>query len=149
LIYFVQDKSTRKRLIKIGYTQNMDSRITGLQTGAAESLVVLGVMDGDRKEEKRLHSQFKPFRVAGEWFSPDASLLAFIKANTRSWDKGSMKKIWISGGMHDKLNIIALFTGMTHGEVVDELFGDIAARRYRELLLAEYEARTGKSLSDV
>lgn len=78
--YFIQAESGGP--IKIGKAVDVAKRLASLQTGSVEKLVVLGWFDGDR--EREFHAQFAAFRVSGEWFAPDSSLVGFVidKADT-------------------------------------------------------------------
>lgn len=79
-VYFIQGVATH--LIKIGFSVSSSSRMMTHQTGSPDRLVLLGVIDGSITDERRLHRQFRKARVHGEWFRPDASLLAFISEET-------------------------------------------------------------------
>lgn len=76
MIYFVQSASGP---IKIGTTNDLHRRFSGLRTASAVRLVVLGTMPGGAKAEAALHLLFADLRLEGEWFKPDARLLDFIE----------------------------------------------------------------------
>lgn len=78
MIYFIQQGKTGA--IKIGYTSKDDvrDRLLTLQVGSAESLHVIGVMEGDQKQEKLLHQLFKPYHMKGEWFESSPKLYMYI-----------------------------------------------------------------------
>ncbi len=77
MIYFIQGEVTR--LIKIGYAQCAIARLTQLQTGSPDKLLILGViLTGER--DRHWHSMFEDDRVRGEWFAPSERLLAYIRA---------------------------------------------------------------------
>jgi hypothetical protein len=62
---------------KIGYTSNIDSRLSALQTGNARPITVLASFPSafPAKDEKAIHLKMKPYRVNREWFSiPPAKL---------------------------------------------------------------------------
>ena len=50
-----------------------------LRSSNGEHLLLLGAMDGDRAEEKRIHGLFD--KKQGEWFHPTPPLLEFIRLN--------------------------------------------------------------------
>lgn len=77
MIYFVQAKEGGP--IKIGYSANVWKRMSSLRSSNPEYLNLLGVMEGDRTEEKRVHSLFK--RKQGEWFDDSPELQEFIRVN--------------------------------------------------------------------
>jgi len=63
--YFLLNRETRR--VKIGRTQNIQERISALETAAGTRLALLGVLDGDQEVE--WHVRFAPDRVFGEWFN--------------------------------------------------------------------------------
>lgn len=77
MIYFIQENASH--LIKIGFTAGDGaSRAKSLQTGNPDTLTVLAEIPGTMEDEKKLHSQFKADRVAGEWFKPSPKLIGHI-----------------------------------------------------------------------
>jgi hypothetical protein len=86
LVYFIQAGTDGP--IKIGRTTNIRRRLTGIQTGSAQRLVVLGTMPGDEAAERALHSRFGFLRTVGEWFRSDATLMQYIEAHA---DKGASR----------------------------------------------------------
>lgn len=77
MIYFVQ--AVKSKAIKIGVTNDPAKRLMQLQTGSHEPLVLLGTIPGDYTEESRLHRQFAPYRIHGEWFRSDDQFMAEIQ----------------------------------------------------------------------
>lgn len=75
-VYFIRRGDSGP--VKIGFSANVRKRIRSLQTGSAEPLKLLAVAEGGEQTERFLHEQFARHRLEGEWFSPDASLLALI-----------------------------------------------------------------------
>lgn len=61
--------------IKIGYTTNLDGRMTDLSPDE-----LLATEPGDRALEAARHRQFAASRVRGEWFTSSPALLAHIRA---------------------------------------------------------------------
>lgn len=78
MIYFFQRADGD---IKIGVTHDYHRRLQNLQTEHGK-LTLLGLLDGGREAEEKLHYEFRAFRSHREWFSPDRSLLDFIAKNT-------------------------------------------------------------------
>ncbi len=67
MIYFVLDELSNA--VKIGLTHDrIDQRMSGLQVGNPRKLKLLGVMDGNRQTEERLHARLDAHRISGEWF---------------------------------------------------------------------------------
>lgn len=55
--------------VKIGYAEDVQSRLNNMQTGNHETLTVLRIFEGGQEEESRLHARFIDLRIRGEWFS--------------------------------------------------------------------------------
>lgn len=86
-VYFVQGQLTG--LIKIGFTeQDVNSRISSMQTGSPDRLKLLGMLPGSRVAEVKLHRRFAEDRDHGEWFRPSEALLEFIDQNVRKPEGG-------------------------------------------------------------
>lgn len=64
-IYFVSDSCGS---IKIGISSDVAQRLVGLGTANAGSLHLLGSVEGDRSQERQVHSALTDYRVSGEWF---------------------------------------------------------------------------------
>ena len=80
-VYFVSDGD----YIKIGISENIDSRIKGLQIGNARRLMLVEYIWFNSKSaalwaERELHEMYKNKRVLGEWFDIgfDYDFLALI-----------------------------------------------------------------------
>lgn len=77
MIYFVQ--SLEGGPVKIGFTDNLEQRLAGLEAKYQQPLAVLATMDGGRREESELHDRFAHLRLGRtEQFRPTADLMAFI-----------------------------------------------------------------------
>lgn len=81
-VYFIQIGDSGD--IKIGYTNNIKKRLKELQTGSPKKLKLLGYIDGGRTKEQELHSQFKQYRVNGEWFRLHQEIVDYINKNTKT-----------------------------------------------------------------
>ena len=71
--------------IKIGRTTDWPhKRISELQTGCPYPITLAGFLDGDAKEESRLHKKFSALRArdGGEWFHAKRELLAYIEKHS-------------------------------------------------------------------
>jgi len=75
LTYFIQRGTDGP--IKIGRTKALAKRLEVLQGASAEKLVVRGWIHGDL--ESQMHELFAAHRMHGEWFRPDAEIMAFIQ----------------------------------------------------------------------
>lgn len=95
MIYFIQHGITGP--VKIGHaTKDVRHRLQSLQTASPVKLVLLGVMDGDRKREKEVHAVFAEYRIRGEWFILSKMLLSFI-------DDNSVKSLCPDGDFDDRI----------------------------------------------
>jgi hypothetical protein len=79
-IYFVRSG----KLIKIGFTTDLEGRVSRLQTGSPYDLQLLGTIEGTQREEQALHRRFTNLNVRGEWFRGHASLLEYIRKATHA-----------------------------------------------------------------
>lgn len=81
-IYFVQQVSGSRTLVKIGRSVDPIKRIRQLRTSAPYGLRVLGVMPcmDDVASEKLIHQKFKSLRISNrnEWFRMSVPLLLYI-----------------------------------------------------------------------
>jgi transcriptional regulator of acetoin/glycerol metabolism len=76
MIYFIQQGIDGP--VKIGFTENIEKRISSLQTASPHKLRLIGSIDGDAEKERQLHNFFSAYRLAGEWFSPDRTMFDYI-----------------------------------------------------------------------
>lgn len=75
-IYFIGDP--RRKVVKIGLSNDVTRRITSIQTGYPYPLSILCVIPGDGKLEQELQRIFSPLRTNGEWFRYDGRIRAYI-----------------------------------------------------------------------
>jgi hypothetical protein len=64
-------------LIKIGYSSSVERRLDQLRR-SHEPLLVIKVVNGDRKREQAIHHKLREHREYGEWFRPHSDVLALI-----------------------------------------------------------------------
>ena len=58
---------------------DIKKRLSSLQTGYPDDLVLLAKLPGDETIESEIHNLFGYCRLRGEWFSPDNELLKLIE----------------------------------------------------------------------
>lgn len=63
---------------KIGYSQNVNKRLTELQTGCPFKLSILSVKEGGYAEEQVLHGKFRRYSLHGEWFKTHKDILDYF-----------------------------------------------------------------------
>lgn len=77
MIYFLQPIDGGP--VKIGTTENLESRRRKLEADFRTPLALLATMPGGRKEEREIHERFSHLRFPGtEQFRPASDLMAFI-----------------------------------------------------------------------
>ena len=64
--------------VKIGVAANVFKRLAQYRTHDPIRLRLVGLIDGDRADEKRLLGRFSEYRLHGEWFRPGPQLVEFI-----------------------------------------------------------------------
>jgi hypothetical protein len=74
-VYFIREGG----FIKIGYSNDVRSRVAAIINGLRGQGELLGAMPGGRDVEKHLHRVFAVDREYGEWFRVTDKLLAFIE----------------------------------------------------------------------
>jgi hypothetical protein len=74
-IYLIKSASA----IKVGFSQNPESRLANLQSASPSRLELIGVKKGTLQEEQSFHAQNKNKAVIGEWYP--LSCLQFIKTS--------------------------------------------------------------------
>jgi hypothetical protein len=57
-----------KERIKIGWSASPERRVSELQTGSPDRLILFGFTPGTRQDEARLHASLWRYRTKGEWF---------------------------------------------------------------------------------
>lgn len=77
-VYFIETGD----LIKIGYSNDVRSRVRSVIATQREGGKFLGCMPGDRSIEQHLHRRFAEHREYGEWFRRNPDLEAIIIALT-------------------------------------------------------------------
>lgn len=75
-VYFIQSQAPTGP-IKIGYANNVQSRLSALQVSTHEELTLLGIVKGDEAVERKYHARFRAYRVSGEWFRCEGRLAEF------------------------------------------------------------------------
>lgn len=77
-VYFIQSEATGH--IKIGYSSQVNQRVSSLQAASSESMKILHIMEGKTKvDEFDLHERFKDLRIDFEWFRSDPALMEYIR----------------------------------------------------------------------
>jgi len=92
MIYFITTPS--KVAVKIGFAENsVSDRVATLQTAHWEELILIGVISGTVRQEKKIHALLAGSGFRGEWFKYTTHVSAIVKA--------------VSSGIADADSIIA------------------------------------------
>lgn len=78
-VYFVC--APKSQLVKIGLAVDVQRRFAQLQAMSPEPIHLLGVIEGDRALECRLHRRFALNRHHGEWFNLTSSIREYVLEN--------------------------------------------------------------------
>lgn len=73
-VYFVSAPGR----IKIGFTKHPDRRLMQLRAADMEPIEVVGIIDGVRYVERKLHYLLREYRLNGEWFEDCEEVRAVI-----------------------------------------------------------------------
>ena len=76
-LYFIQ-ADIQNGPIKIGYTENIERRVSMLKSQSAVPLRILKVIEGGHRDEVKIHKMFNDARLHHEWFNPVPELIDFI-----------------------------------------------------------------------
>ena len=68
MIYIIRAEDTN--YYKIGYTENVEKRLKGLQTGCPNNLILIDFFNGNYTHERQIQEHFKQYKIReiGEWF---------------------------------------------------------------------------------
>lgn len=77
-VYFIGNVD--EGYVKIGYSNNPEKRVTGVQTGTPFVVSILAVFPGNRDTETILHDRFSHLRTRdrGEWFRIDDEIKLIV-----------------------------------------------------------------------
>jgi hypothetical protein len=77
-VYFVE--AVGLGCIKVGWTGNVERRLSALRCASPVSLTLLASFPGSPADEQAIHRHFAANRLrkSGEWFAADETLRAFI-----------------------------------------------------------------------
>ena len=75
-VYFLLFK--KSKLIKIGYTAQIDKRLRAYSTHSAESFSLIKTVPGTKSKEKNIHKDLKSFRRKGEFFQECEEVMGYI-----------------------------------------------------------------------
>ena len=76
-VYFIRNSESGH--IKIGTSEDPEGRLGQLQSAHSAALELIAVVSGDASHEAIIHEWLSDYRIRGEWFRPEADLLAAIE----------------------------------------------------------------------
>lgn len=120
-VYFVESDSPSK-LIKIGKTESLRSRLLGLQAHSPVQLSLVGVINAPAGTERLFHMVFEEYRQHGEWFLPGPKLLLMLK---------SLPKLGCF--QHDEIRVLVNRYGVGHETITKVFRGTVKSKRHDRL----------------
>ena len=86
MIYFLMDED--ERLIEIGLTRRMNSRLARRRRTRGNALRLLAVIDGDLVKVSEIRERFSGLKVDRDWYRIDTAIVEFIGRKGHPWSKG-------------------------------------------------------------
>lgn len=120
-VYFVQQGLTGN--IKIGYSENLKSRISTLQTSSPEKLRLLHAIPASgQQDETRFHEMFKHKRSHGEWFEYCADIISFIEEDKEERQAKEMEDLhnWVSF-LEERVRFLSLLKNKIPTFIIEEI----------------------------
>ena len=74
VVYFILSQG----LIKIGFTTNLQGRLSDFQTYIPIGIELLGAIEGSADRERAVHAKFRHLHHRGEWFVDSREIRDFI-----------------------------------------------------------------------
>jgi hypothetical protein len=78
-VYFIEAVGLSR--VKIGYSEDPESRLKQLLTGSPVALKIFAKMPGNQPMEKEIHSRFLHLKVENEWFHFTDEIMAYVEKN--------------------------------------------------------------------
>jgi DNA-binding XRE family transcriptional regulator len=100
MIYFIR----HTEYVKIGFTDDISTRLSDLQVSCPVKLEILGLIEGTLDDEKNHHRMFKHLWCNGEWFSYTEELSEFIQGLNK-------ELLWKHGFGEHEGSVIGLIKG--------------------------------------
>ena len=94
MIYFIKGCDTNT--VKIGDAKDVERRLSQLQTGCPEKLIIWGTYEGELTE-KEIHKKFEDLNIRGEWFEFEEPILRFILEEGKKYETYYKKVTIIEG----------------------------------------------------
>src|SRR5438874_2573969 len=86
MIYFLLNED--ERLIEIGITGHMNTRLVQRRGTHGNVLRLLAVIEGDLLEAVAIHERFSDLHVRDDWYRIDTTMVEFIERKGHPWGGG-------------------------------------------------------------
>lgn len=145
MIYFIRSEM-KGGAIKIGTSQAVEARIN-TQRERYPDIEVLGIHEGGRDVEQKLHERFAAHRRPGrnsEWFEPVDELYQYIQENARPYIVRSPRKTVNIGVYADTLSVLNwMMRDQPEGTKYADLLETIVNEAYPNVVrfVKDWEAR--------
>lgn len=77
-VYFIRNPETRS--VKIGWSEDPESRLRTLQTANEVELILEAVLPGSESTERSLQDRWSDYHIRGEWYASNDELEDFIRS---------------------------------------------------------------------
>lgn len=100
LVYAIQSKNLKH--VKIGYTTDINQRLSSLQGGSSDELKIIGCWLGTVQDERQLHEQLRRWRIHREWFQDSEDVLKVVAEKNQALKSDTVGKLILplSKGKH-------------------------------------------------
>lgn len=78
-VYFIEAVGLSR--VKIGFSEDPESRLRQLLTGSPVTLRIFAKMPGSQIMEKEIHSRFRHLKVENEWFHFTDEIKSYVERN--------------------------------------------------------------------
>ena len=78
-VYFITMNTGGECPVKIGYSSDIDKRLSALQTASPYTCEIVGKLAGDFSLEREIHSKFRQYNMRGEWFRPVDEIFIYLR----------------------------------------------------------------------
>lgn len=136
MIYLIQGYGNVGKLLKIGYTNNLDFRLSMFKTDTPD-FKLLATREGDEGFENKLHKYFSRFRYnhdnyyGREWFYYDERIIEEFKT-LQEENLISLKKL--RSKMESILDISELISDRLNSIALSSVVGDVTVTRKRAMI---------------
>ena len=114
MIYFLLNED--ERLIEIGMTGHMNSRLDQRRRTHGNALRLLAVIEGDLPEAAAIRERFSDLKVRDDWYRIDTTMVEFIGREGHPWGGGMLTG---TPAYHDRLADLAAISKIPAATLVE------------------------------